>query len=115
MEHSKGELEVVYTGGVALGAGFAEDIGKSHIHCFRMICNTADKRHRDYHVPKINANAKRLVLCWNTHDELVEALKAFRQAIKLGDVETQDLGTEMLMGEAIEKARKALVKVGVKE
>ncbi len=71
MEHSKGKLKVVYTGNVALGAGFEEDIGKSaYIHAFRMICNTADKRHEDYHVPKINANAKRLVKCWNEHDEI---------------------------------------------
>ncbi len=70
MEHSKGKLVVVYTGEVALGAGFEIDRAKSPIRCFQMICNTADKRHQDYHVPKINANAQRLVKCWNEYDSL---------------------------------------------
>ena len=53
-------------------------------------------------------HAKRLVKVWNEYDGLVEALEAFERAIKHGDVKTQDLGTTMLMGGAIEKAREAL-------
>lgn len=96
MKHSEGKLDVVYTGGVALGAGFAEDTGKTAIHCFRMICNTVDKKHQDYHVPKINANAQHLVKCWNAFNKggLVDKLISKLEKIKIfadGDEEGENI------------------------
>ena len=56
------------------------------------------------------ANAERLVLCWNSHDDLLIACEAWERAVKKGEIMTKDLGTEMLIGDAIELTKAAIAK-----
>ena len=107
MEHSKGKLVVVYTGEVALGAGFEIDRAKSPIRCFQMICNTADKNHQDYHVPKINANAQRLVKCWNEYDKNQERIQLLHDNLIIIRTElNKKTKSHDELVEALEKIRK---------
>lgn len=54
------------------------------------------------------ANAERLVLCWNAHDALLEACEAWKTAVTKGEMKAKGLGSEMLVGDAIEKAKAAI-------
>lgn len=48
----------------------------------------------------------------NAYPKLVEALKAFKHAIVDGVIKTDDLGTQMMIGDAIEKSKTILKDLG---
>ena len=54
---------------------------------------------------KAMANAKRLVMCWNTHDELVEALSELRIAV--GNISEWDRFLDEPYKKAVEAIKKA--------
>ena len=56
------------------------------------------------------ANAEFIVKACNSHDALLEALKAFEHAFDSGlDIKAEFVGS-MLLGDAIEKAKAAIIK-----
>jgi len=62
MKHTQGKLVV---------KGLVDRPGQ----CNRYYIGTAKKALAQTCVDNTKANAERLVLCWNTHDDLLEALK----------------------------------------
>ncbi len=51
-----------------------------------------------------------VLLIKQQRDDLLTACRLWERAIKKGDVKTKDLGTEMLIGDAIEKTKQAIAK-----
>lgn len=54
------------------------------------------------------ANADRLVRCWNTHDELLEALKVAANLLFLYLPDEQTVGTAFKSKDAMERIHRAL-------
>lgn len=94
MDHTKGELELgdIYPWELWIEAK------EGNVHIADVHGNKAARI----------ANAERLALCWNTHDALLEACKAWKLAVKGSGLFTKDLGAEILVDVAIKETIAAI-------
>ena len=97
-KHTPGKLEAKPISGPGHGHDWVVMAGNIVIATFNR---------KDY--PEWNkANAERLVKCWNSHDALLDACRAWEKAVTSGSLAACDLGSEMLAGEAVELTKAAL-------
>lgn len=100
---------ILHTQGLMKQKGRKLIIGHDRIALVSTILTGSSQTESGYmqDTEKINANARRLVHCWNCHDELLEALEACLLALtdEMGNVKRREYDASLLARAVLAKAK----------